>query len=415
MTRAGREAELLLESFSTQVFAMTDVGLRALLRRLDHARQSPLDVGAGPIGDPMAEPVAVRSDGIAVIQIAGDIVPKASALAERYLGLVSLERVQAQFQQAMGDPKVTGILFDVDSPGGLASGVADLADEIRAGRGKKPMVALANDMAASAAYWLASAADRVVLTRSADVGSIGTIAVHVDESGLLERMGVKLTAVKAGEKKDQWAWWKPLSEEARADLQAMVDATNAVFVDGVATSRGLTASAVKGFEAGIFRGADAITAGLADAVTTADRAPRELRTGGPQQLRAGADQLPAAEGVTMTDEEKAAQAAADAAKVKDAAEAAVKTDRARGEEIRDLCALAGRPELAAEFITTGAEPVAVRAELRKLQAQAKAPSTDGTHGEGGEAAPQQKSEAPNRAAIFADMNRINAQARGIAA
>lgn len=210
--------------------------------------------------------------GVAVIPIHGAITHRANCLSE-FLGLASVEEIRTQFRAALDDPNVGAIAFDIDSPGGEVAGIADLAAEIRGARGRKPMTAIANEAMYSAAYWLGSAADRVVLTQTAGVGSIGVIAMHVDESGMYEQAGAKVTVVKSGKRKAQFNAMEPLTEEARADLEAEVNRLAELFFAAVVASRdGVTVEDVRALEGGTVSGKAAVKAGLADEVTTAEAA-----------------------------------------------------------------------------------------------------------------------------------------------
>ena len=136
---------------------------------------------AAPQGLTAARPVVASSPGVAVIPIHGTLVRRTVGL-EAESGLTSYASLAAQLDAAIGNPAVSAILLDIDSPGGESGGVFDLADRIRAASQIKPVWAVANDMAFSAAYALASAASRVFVSRTGGVGSIGVIAMHVDQS-----------------------------------------------------------------------------------------------------------------------------------------------------------------------------------------------------------------------------------------
>ena len=174
--------------------------------------------------------------------------------------------IRREFRAALADDAVAAMVFDIDSPGGEVAGVFDLADEIFAARGAKPIVAVANENAFSAAYAIASAADRVYLSRTAAVGSVGVIAVHMDRSGYDEKLGVKYTAIFAGARKNDYSPHGPLSDAARDAAQAGVDRAYGLFVETVARNRGMDPAAVRDTEAAIYEGADAVDIGFADAV-----------------------------------------------------------------------------------------------------------------------------------------------------
>jgi signal peptide peptidase SppA len=184
----------------------------------------------------------------------------------------STEKFGAQFRAALQDPNISAIVIDCDSPGGTIDGVPELAAEILDARGKKPIVAVANALMASAAYWICSAASEVVASPSAQVGSIGVYYAHEDNSKALETDGVKVTLVSAGKYKVEGNPYEPLSAEAMQALQAKVDDFYGMFTRSVAKSRGVKADDVRnGFGEGrVMTAQHAVKAGLADRVATLD-------------------------------------------------------------------------------------------------------------------------------------------------
>ncbi len=223
--------------------------------------------GYVPVGRSSAE----SPSGIAVIPIHGTLVRRTSGL-EADSGLTSYQSIQQMLEMARDDTSVHAILLDIDSPGGESSGVFDLADKIQNAALQKPVWAVANDMAFSAAYALASAAQKVFVSRTGGVGSIGVIAMHVDQSVKDAQDGLHYTAVYAGNRKNDLSPHGPMTSEAQRFLQGEVDRVYGLFVDTVARHRGLSSHAVRDTEAGLFFGKDAVRAGLADAVGTLDDA-----------------------------------------------------------------------------------------------------------------------------------------------
>ena len=217
------------------------------------------------------KPYPVTPEGIAVLSISGTLVKKASWM-DAESGLQSYETIRGQIADARDDPGIRGVLLDVDSPGGEVGGLFDLADEVYAVREQKPCYAIANDEAFSAAYALASSAQRLFLTRTGGVGSIGVIAVHMDQSAWDEKVGRKYTAVYAGARKNDFSTHQPLSDDARANLQGEVDRLYDMFVAAVARNRDLKPALVRNTDAGLFWGEKAISAGLADEVGSFDDA-----------------------------------------------------------------------------------------------------------------------------------------------
>lgn len=202
-------------------------------------------------------------------------------------GSTSTEKFALRFQQAVEDRHTSAIVIDVDSPGGSVEGVPELAAQLRAARGTKPIVAVANTLAASAAYWLAAQADEIVMSPSAEVGSIGVFAAHRDISEQLASEGEKVTLVHAGKYKVEGNPYEPLGEEAREEIQRKVDAAYSEFVDAVADGRGVsTAKARTDFGEGRTLGAKAaLAAGMADRVETLEQTISRLQGRQAEQRR----------------------------------------------------------------------------------------------------------------------------------
>ncbi|MGB0971557.1 MAG: phage major capsid protein [Mycobacterium sp.] len=182
--------------------------------------------------------------GVAVLPLHGTISHRMGGMSESSGG-VSTERFGQWFKAAMADPGVGSIVLDVDSPGGGTKGVRELADMIYAARGVKSVVAIANGMMASAAYWIASAAEGVWATPSADVGSIGVYTMHDDLSKAMEDRGVKRTVISAGKHKVEGNPYGPLGDDAKANIQARVDEEYDAFVAAVARHRGVDEDVVR--------------------------------------------------------------------------------------------------------------------------------------------------------------------------
>lgn len=236
------------------------------------------------IGTPPERPaVASTVDGVAVIPIYGVIAQRAPMLRDvSDGGGTSTERVGRALDAALADPNVKSILLDVDSPGGTISGVPELAAKVRATGQKKPVVAIANTFAASAAYWIASAAAEVIASPSALVGSIGVYTIHTDLSKALATAGIKPSVIKAGKFKAETNEFGPLSDEARAALQQQVDESYALFVHDVALGRGVATQAVRsGYGQGrAVMAKQARSLGLVDRVATFEETVRRLATPG---------------------------------------------------------------------------------------------------------------------------------------
>jgi signal peptide peptidase SppA len=234
-------------------------------------------------GQRQAMPAAL---GVGVIPIVGPISPRPTLLELLFGYGTSTSSVGAQVKALVADPSVKAIVLDVDSPGGSVFGVQELAEVILAAREVKPVIAVANHLMASAAYWIGAAASEVVAAPSAMVGSVGVVVVHMDESKMLEKIGVKPTFVTAGKYKAEGDPAQPLSEDAKARLQEMVDQYYAAFTGGVARGRGVPVAQVRTQygQGRLLTAREGLAAGMIDRIATLDetlgRVPlREARPG----------------------------------------------------------------------------------------------------------------------------------------
>jgi capsid assembly protease len=275
----------LYEMFN-RVWAILPDTLKTMTTALVHGAESALQpVGRAGPRSPLS------SSGVAVIPITG-VISHRETLFSMIFGGTSTQRFSSALQQALADPSISAIVFDVDSPGGTVDGVPELSSEIFNARGKKPMIACCNAMAASAAYWIATSADSVLVTPSGQVGSIGVFAAHEDISKALEEEGVKVTLISAGKFKTEGMPYEPLSAEGRANMQQMVNDFHSMFIAAVARNRGVATATVKhGFGEGrMVLAADAVRQGMADGISTLDQTLARLLG-----RRAGKSLSPAAE------------------------------------------------------------------------------------------------------------------------
>ena len=241
----------------------------------------------------------VTDTGIAIVPIIGPLVTRSDWLSV-LLGAISYGEVADAVEAASTDPAIRAVLLEVDSPGGEIGGLFDLVDRISglARESGKPLWAAASESALSAAFAIASVAERIYVTRTAEAGSVGIVAAHVDESGADAAAGLKWTLVHAGAKKIDGNPHEPLTDSARADLQADVDRLHADFIEIVARNRGMTTEAVRATEAAVYRGARAVEIGFADRLGTVDLALSDLAGSlarhppGLQRLRAASPQRP---------------------------------------------------------------------------------------------------------------------------
>jgi signal peptide peptidase SppA len=210
-------------------------------------------------------------NGVAILPIVGSLVNRGAWIGASS-GLVSYEGIAAQLREARADPEVRAVLLDIDSPGGEATGMFATARLVSAINQTKPVLAFVNDVAAAAAYGIASAAREIVVSPTSMVGSIGVVLTHFDRSGELEDRGIKPTLIHAGAHKVDGHPFGPLSDAVRADLQAEVMKIYDQFVGLVAEGRSgpMTEQAIRATEARTYLGTDAIAQGLADRVASLD-------------------------------------------------------------------------------------------------------------------------------------------------
>lgn len=332
---------------------------------------------AAPAGYTPPERSPSRANAkVAVIPIHGTLVRRTIGL-EAASGLTSYASIGEQIDAALANPGVAAILLDVDSPGGESGGVFDLADRIRAAAQAKPVWAVANDMAFSAAYALASAATKVFVSRTGGVGSIGVIAMHVDQSEKDAQDGVRYTAVFAGDRKNDLNPHEPISDEAHAFLKAEVNRVYGLFVETVARHRGIEPSAVRDTEAGLFFGQAAVAMGLADAIGTFDVALSQLLDSVSPLPNLAASHSGHFRNLQMesymndrSDPAPADRPAADRAGPVPQPSSASAMSVADAIEIAQTCTLAGRTDLIAGFLEAQASPAKVRSQLLAAQADA---------------------------------------------
>ncbi|QJY32208.1 S49 family peptidase [Diaphorobacter sp. JS3050] len=227
------------------------------------ATPPPANVDAGMSGGLQVQ------EGIAVLPILGTLVRRASYIGAAS-GLTSYHDIEAMAEAAFADPEVRAVLLEIDSSGGEAGGVFDLAQHLRqlAQTSGKPLWAIADEAALSAAYAIAAAADRLWLTRTAEVGSIGVVAVHVDESVADIKAGLNYTFLHAGAHKVDGHPHAPLPAPVAADIQADIEQLHEQFIALVAGFRRVTVDAIRDTEARVYRGEAALQAGLADQIGT---------------------------------------------------------------------------------------------------------------------------------------------------
>ena len=260
--------QLLLSEFLTTPWALMPERLQAMAGVLTRwsAGEPPTDEAMFQIQservlrDTRKQMAAANAgSGIAVLPLYGVVTQRGNMVDDiSGPGSTSTQQFTSALRQVLADDTVGQILIDIDSPGGSVYGVAELASEIVKARAQKPVVAVANSLAASAAFWIGCAASEFYVTPGGEVGSIGVWQAHFDYSKALEEEGVKTTLVSAGKFKVEGNPYVPLDPEAQAFMQSRVDDYYNAFIQAVAVGRGVTVDDVRnGMGEGRVLGADA--------------------------------------------------------------------------------------------------------------------------------------------------------------
>ncbi len=236
-------------------------------------RLTPAEIHARIDGAATSDRATPRTaPGVAVIPIVGVLSQRMELLKDVSSSGMSPDMVGRNIQRAVNDPSVAAIVLDIDSPGGTVYGLQELGDQIRAARNIKPIVAVANSVAASAAYWIGSQAQEFVVTPSGQVGSIGVLAMHENIQQALKNAGVEVNLLHYGKYKIEGNSFEPLGTEARAQLQSDINAYGSMFTRAVARGRNVSVDKVRSeFGQGrMVMAADAARRGMVDGVETLD-------------------------------------------------------------------------------------------------------------------------------------------------
>lgn len=330
------------------------------------------------------------------------------------------EYIVRAFERGAADPEVEQIAMIVNSGGGEVAGNFDAVDRLYALRGSKPMVALVNEHAYSAAYSLASAMDRIVMPRTGGVGSVGVVTAHIDRSEQLEKAGMKITFIHAGKHKVDGNPYEPLPEAVKNRMQARIDGLYNIFITTVARNLGLSEQAVRDTEALTYSAEDAVASGLAHEIRAFDEA-----------LAALGGRPVATVGVTTMSHEKPTEGATtfvqadlDAARA-EGMSAGAQAERERIQSIMSSPAAADRHALAFHLsMNTDLTVESASAILDASPVEAKAPEASGPQGShfenamahgnpemGGEGGESASTETDPTASILADYRRATGQAQ----
>jgi ClpP class serine protease len=392
--------------------------LHAIIRVLGQrigASDFPLDDDEDDLDDdnnPMAD---AMDQGVCAIPVYGTLVKRAMGM-NALSGLTGYEALQSRIMNAATNPDCKGILLDFDSYGGECAGAFDCSDLIYQAAQSVPVYGIANCNALSAGFALLSACTKLYVTQDGQVGSVGVIAEHRDESEYDSKAGFKYTTLTFGARKNDFSPHAPLSEDAYGELQDDINRYGNMFVDLVVRNRKIDAAAVLATKAGLLNPKEALAVGFVDQIGTREQAMADLQAKvnnrrlvpmpgpmtGPMQgqgfsvASASAAAISNKEGIQMSQPNPA-----DATRPPDnsaATEAA--TQQARADymayvsDINALCELAGKSNLAMAFIQKHTAVGEVRKQL--LADRAK---PDGT---------ELQTEAPVLPAAPGDSNRLSA-------
>jgi signal peptide peptidase SppA len=399
-----RYAQLAMRLFRTPLLIegnKLNAILSAVGPRFGIEAETPEPEAYGPGDATQRKPYYVTEDKIGVIEIIGPLVTRNSGIFPSG-GPTTYKQIQSEFTSAITDPEIKGVILQIDSPGGESVGCFELSDLIYSARGTKPVYAAVDGHAFSAAFALASAADRLYVTKSGGVGSVGVWLMHVDQSALNAKVGVKPTFIFCGDRKIDGNPHEPLSNEAHERFQGLVEGVYEMFLKTVARNRNMKVAAVRQTQAAIFDAEpkpgeiSAVEIGFADAVGTFSDALKDLRAaiGSRKSLSVAASAAspnPQKKGASMPTEEAKADAGQQAPATEGAgtettlAVSVVDAEAVRAEtlnyaaDVAELCALAGLGRKAAEYIRS-AKPVAeVRKDLSDLRAAADDESVIHSH------------------------------------
>ena len=330
----------------------------------------------------------ITGNNIAVISVHGPLSQTLDFWSFIFGGS-SYGQIRTDLETALEDEQIDTILFDINSPGGTVAGAFDLVDEIYEARSKKRIIAFINEMAYSAAYAIASAASEVYIPRTGGAGSIGVIAMHVDQSQFDKKLGVKYTPIFSGDKKNDFSGHEPLSVDAYETVKAEIDDVFNLFAETVARNRDVSTQEIKNMEAALFQGKKAVTAGLADEVRTykqllkgglvmtlLEKVTNAFKDAKPEEI----EQVMSGFGYILkvgmvSEEELRTQMETQATKLANEQTVASETARADGKlegkedakkaavSILELCAVAGDNDLALKMVSEGVAEEEARKQL----------------------------------------------------
>lgn len=339
-------------------------GLSIVVQQRGNAVEPALEAEPPDGRQPRPTPGYRIDRGVATLPVRGVLVRRAGQIDADSTPLQSYDGIRNSLRAARSDSRVRGILLDIDSPGGEAASVFDLANEVRATTRDKPVWAIANDDSLSAAYVLAAAAQRLWITDTGAAGSLGVIALHRDQSAFDEKEGYRYHYVFRGAHKIDGNPHAPLAADATAVIQGEVDRLYEMLISNVAGHRGASPDRLRGTEANVYFGGNAIAEGLADQLGTGEQAHAAMA----EHVAPISTRRFAAQSRRTDHMENEPQPAEENVVSFDQVHTAVAEARTQAGEVAAVCALAGYPELAAEAIKANTPVETLRLQLQQRKA-----------------------------------------------
>ena len=233
-------------------------------------------------------PVYAKDEQLAIININGSLVDK-----PKYSGDSSYEEITKALSSAVDDGSINSILLNISSPGGMVTGGPELADEIKAAGRVKPIYAYADGMMASAAYWLGSSAKEIAASKTAQIGSIGVLATHIDLSKMLDNAGIKVTFITSGKYKAIGNFAEKLSDEGKDYIRERIDKVYSMFINDVSSNRSLSEEeAEKWADGQVFLAKEAKNVGLIDEISSLSAFITKIKGENPMKVEDVKKQFP---------------------------------------------------------------------------------------------------------------------------
>jgi signal peptide peptidase SppA len=262
-------------------WAITETAMQTILSVAARENESPEAV-ASKLGRELQNTYnATERDGVAILPVTGPLFRYANIFTS-ISGATSYELIAKDFRIALDNPQIKAIILDIDSPGGEVNGVSELSSMIHEARGKKPIIAYASGDAASGAYWIASAADEIVVSETSALGSIGVVGMYrADDEN---NKTIEIVSSQSPHKRLDVS-----SDEGRIRLQARIDSMADVFINAIARHRNIDPQTILSDYGGgdVMIGQHAVSAGMADRIGSLEHLVTELSTSSPSPQSEG--------------------------------------------------------------------------------------------------------------------------------